>query len=205
MSGIRHITTILLYSSPSIILSRSSSLLWLSPSCSFNSSSQPSSNHVTSVPPSADARIQPSGTNPLKRKRNKHTLLPSSLSTSPPKPSSYPLINQIPTMSPFPFLSLLESLKNIRRSGWVRRGLPEPMIESVSDHMYRVAVMCRMAPGVKFSPTNFTLLLLLLLSPLTSLPVRRGDARESRMDGFGARYGRSGYWRHDGRGRYKSP
>ena len=49
--------------------------------------------------------------------------------------------------SPFIFLELIECLKNTQRSGWVRRGVPEP-IESVSDHMYRMAIMCRMAPGV---------------------------------------------------------
>lgn len=48
--------------------------------------------------------------------------------------------------SPFHFLELIECLKTTRRSGWVQRGVVEP--ESVSDHMYRVAVMCRMALGV---------------------------------------------------------
>lgn len=51
--------------------------------------------------------------------------------------------------SPFPFLELIECLKTTRRSGWVRRGVPGPT-ESVADHMYRMAIMCRMTPGVYF-------------------------------------------------------
>uniref|UniRef100_H2Y8K7 5'-deoxynucleotidase HDDC2 n=1 Tax=Ciona savignyi TaxID=51511 RepID=H2Y8K7_CIOSA len=37
------------------------------------------------------------------------------------------------------FLSLVGQLKRTKRSGWVLRGVNEP--ESVSDHMYRMAVM----------------------------------------------------------------
>ena len=47
----------------------------------------------------------------------------------------------------FFFLDLIEALKNTSRKGWVLRGIPHP--ESVSDHMYRMAIMCLMAPGVK--------------------------------------------------------
>lgn len=49
--------------------------------------------------------------------------------------------------SPFPFLHFVEKLKNIRRTGWVRRGIPNA--ESVSDHMYRMAVMTMLIPEVR--------------------------------------------------------
>ena len=49
--------------------------------------------------------------------------------------------------SPFPFLELVESLKSMKRSGWVRH-VPGP-VESVASHMYRVAIMCQMADGVQ--------------------------------------------------------
>ncbi|CAG5138837.1 uncharacterized protein ALTATR162_LOCUS449 [Alternaria atra] len=45
----------------------------------------------------------------------------------------------------FFFLELIEALKTTPRRGWVLRGVPDP--ESVSDHMYRMAIMCLMAPG----------------------------------------------------------
>lgn len=48
--------------------------------------------------------------------------------------------------SPFPFLHLVEQLKRTARRGWVIRGIASP--ESVSDHMYRMALMIMMAPGV---------------------------------------------------------
>lgn len=44
------------------------------------------------------------------------------------------------------FLELIELLKNVERRGWVIRGVSKP--ESVADHMYRMAIMCRAAPGV---------------------------------------------------------
>jgi UMP-CMP kinase len=50
------------------------------------------------------------------------------------------------TSMQFFFLELIEGLKNTLRRGWVLRGVPDP--ESVSDHMYRMAIMCYMAPGV---------------------------------------------------------
>ncbi|KAF1363472.1 cytidylate kinase [Lizonia empirigonia] len=46
----------------------------------------------------------------------------------------------------FFFLELIERLKETTRKGWVLRGVPHP--ESVSDHMYRMAIMCLMAPDV---------------------------------------------------------
>ncbi|WEW55120.1 hypothetical protein PRK78_000548 [Emydomyces testavorans] len=50
------------------------------------------------------------------------------------------------TASPFPFLHLVERLKNLPRRGWQIRGVQCP--ESVSDHMYRMAVMTLLVPGV---------------------------------------------------------
>ena len=44
--------------------------------------------------------------------------------------------------SPLEFLHLLENLKNTPRTGWVRRGVVSA--ESISDHMYRMAVLCMM-------------------------------------------------------------
>ncbi|KAF2806338.1 uncharacterized protein BDZ99DRAFT_465954 [Mytilinidion resinicola] len=43
------------------------------------------------------------------------------------------------------FLELVELLKNTERRGWVIRGVPNP--ESVCDHMYHMALMCRAVPG----------------------------------------------------------
>lgn len=53
------------------------------------------------------------------------------------------------TESPLQFLHILESLKNTPRAGWVKRGIESP--ESVSDHMYRMAVLCMMSQ-VRSSP-----------------------------------------------------
>lgn len=49
--------------------------------------------------------------------------------------------------SPFDFLRVIEALKNIPRKGWTIRGIGSP--ESVSDHMYRMAVMIWMVPEVR--------------------------------------------------------
>ncbi|RNC49789.1 hydrolase of HD superfamily [Trypanosoma cruzi] len=45
------------------------------------------------------------------------------------------------------FLRTVGNLKETDRTGWVEHGIPNP--ESVSDHMYRVAVMCMMCPDEK--------------------------------------------------------
>ncbi|ESL10836.1 hypothetical protein TRSC58_01424 [Trypanosoma rangeli SC58] len=42
------------------------------------------------------------------------------------------------------FLHTIGRLKETERTGWVENGIPSP--ESVSDHMYRTAVMCMMCP-----------------------------------------------------------
>ena len=51
-----------------------------------------------------------------------------------------------PIASPFPFLHVIEQLKQIPRRGWEKRGVRSP--ESVSDHMYRMAIMIMMAQEV---------------------------------------------------------
>jgi putative hydrolases of HD superfamily len=46
--------------------------------------------------------------------------------------------------SPVPFFHLLERLKTTKREGWRRLGLSNG--ESISDHMYRMAIMTMLAP-----------------------------------------------------------
>jgi putative hydrolases of HD superfamily len=46
--------------------------------------------------------------------------------------------------SPLPFLHILSRLKRTKREGWRRMGIPDG--ESVSDHMYRMAIMTMFAP-----------------------------------------------------------
>ncbi|KAA8648404.1 HD domain-containing protein [Aspergillus tanneri] len=48
------------------------------------------------------------------------------------------------TSSPIPFFHLLERLKTTRREGW--RQVKIPRGESISDHMYRMAIMVMSAP-----------------------------------------------------------
>lgn len=43
-----------------------------------------------------------------------------------------------------PFLHIIEGLKNTPRSGWVKRGVEGP--ESISDHMWRMAIICMLLP-----------------------------------------------------------
>lgn len=46
--------------------------------------------------------------------------------------------------SVLPFLHIIECLKNLPRSGWVLRGVQGP--ESVSGHMWRMAIICMLLP-----------------------------------------------------------
>ena len=48
--------------------------------------------------------------------------------------------------SALPFLEAIETLKGLKRTGWCRRGVPDP--ESVSDHMYRMTFVCLAHPEV---------------------------------------------------------
>ncbi|KAK9849948.1 hypothetical protein WJX84_009817 [Apatococcus fuscideae] len=43
------------------------------------------------------------------------------------------------------FLTLLQKLKITKRTGWIRKGVPQP--ESISDHMYRMSMMGIIAGG----------------------------------------------------------
>lgn len=55
--------------------------------------------------------------------------------------------------SPLPFLHTIERLKNTPRAGWVKRCIKGT--ESVSDHMYRMAIICMLLPKVGLLPTPF--------------------------------------------------
>lgn len=48
--------------------------------------------------------------------------------------------------SPLPFLEAIESLKNLKRTGWCKRDVRNP--ESVSDHMYQMVWFCLAHPEV---------------------------------------------------------
>ncbi|KAL4931679.1 HD domain-containing protein [Aspergillus undulatus] len=58
--------------------------------------------------------------------------------------SSFPTIPEINSTSPLPFFHLLERLKTTPREGWRQAGLSQT--ESISDHMYRMAIMVLLAP-----------------------------------------------------------
>ncbi|KAF4895138.1 Uridylate kinase [Colletotrichum fructicola] len=49
--------------------------------------------------------------------------------------------------SPLPFLEAIESLKNLKRTGWCKRDVRNP--ESVSDHMYQMVWFCLAHPELK--------------------------------------------------------
>ena len=51
------------------------------------------------------------------------------------------------------FLHVLERLKNIPRAGWVKHGIESP--ESVSDHSYRMVVLCLMLEVRYQSPSDW--------------------------------------------------
>jgi hypothetical protein len=42
------------------------------------------------------------------------------------------------------FFETIENLKTTKRTGWIRKGVPNP--ESISDHMYRMAIMSLLVP-----------------------------------------------------------
>ncbi|KAK9381062.1 HD domain-containing protein [Kockiozyma suomiensis] len=48
--------------------------------------------------------------------------------------------------APLSFFRILRFLKTQRRTGWLDRGIESRNAESISDHMYRMAVMCMLAP-----------------------------------------------------------
>jgi len=56
-------------------------------------------------------------------------------------PGGPPVLN---SDSPIPFFHMLERLKTVKREGWRRFGIPHG--ESISDHMYRMALITMFAP-----------------------------------------------------------
>lgn len=58
--------------------------------------------------------------------------------------SSFPNPPIEKSSSPIPFFHLLERLKTTKREGWRRFGIDNG--ESISDHMYRMAIMTMLAP-----------------------------------------------------------
>ncbi|KAK2014488.1 hypothetical protein LZ32DRAFT_674322 [Colletotrichum eremochloae] len=62
--------------------------------------------------------------------------------------------------SPLPFLEVIEGLKQLKRAGWVKRGVPEP--ESVNDHMYRMVWFCLAHPELKSEDENASILMCLM-------------------------------------------
>ncbi|KAK9466168.1 HD domain-containing protein [Lipomyces arxii] len=48
--------------------------------------------------------------------------------------------------APLSFFHILRYLKTQKRTGWLVRGVKQENAESISDHMYRMAVMCLLAP-----------------------------------------------------------
>lgn len=54
--------------------------------------------------------------------------------------------------SPLPFLHLIDDLKHLDRTGWLR-SIKHP--ESVASHMYRMAIMALMAPVSSSHHTRF--------------------------------------------------
>ncbi|KAL1969815.1 hypothetical protein VTN77DRAFT_7324 [Rasamsonia byssochlamydoides] len=81
-------------------------------------------------------------------------------SDNPPKPvwTTQTVLSTLPhppeenSSSPVPFFHLLERLKTTKREGWRRFGLDHG--ESISDHMYRMAVMTMLAPPSLASRLN---------------------------------------------------
>ncbi|GAB7351167.1 hypothetical protein MBLNU459_g1617t1 [Dothideomycetes sp. NU459] len=66
--------------------------------------------------------------------------------------SQLPVQWQTNTPSPVPFFHLLERLKTTKREGWRRFGIGHG--ESISDHMYRMAILTMMAPASLTSKIN---------------------------------------------------
>ncbi|KAK9458153.1 HD domain-containing protein [Dipodascopsis uninucleata] len=48
--------------------------------------------------------------------------------------------------APLSFFRILRFLKSQKRTGWLDRGVSKVNAESIADHMYRMAVMCMLAP-----------------------------------------------------------
>lgn len=65
----------------------------------------------------------------------------SNQSTDPAQPANpgTPASNVLPPSNILAFLHLLQHLKTTKRAGWVQHGVPHA--ESISDHMYRMALL----------------------------------------------------------------
>jgi 5'-deoxynucleotidase YfbR-like HD superfamily hydrolase len=57
----------------------------------------------------------------------------------------------------FLFLELVELLKNTERQRWIDHGIIQP--ESLADHMYRMAIICRAVPGSRCTIAMQTMLI----------------------------------------------
>ena len=66
-------------------------------------------------------------------------------------------------VSSFSFLELIECLKNIRRSDWIRRDVSE-FLKIVFDYMYRMTIMCRMISEVQLKLSDTILFALMFFS-----------------------------------------
>lgn len=58
------------------------------------------------------------------------------------------------TTSPVPFFHLIERLKTTKRTGWTNAGIENG--ESISDHMYRMAILAMVAPASIASRINMS-------------------------------------------------
>lgn len=61
------------------------------------------------------------------------------------------------TSSP-PFLEAIESLKALKKSSWASTSVPEP--DSLSEHIYQMALVCLAHPDVRIPPPRLPMLLL---------------------------------------------
>ncbi|KAK9488343.1 HD domain-containing protein [Lipomyces starkeyi] len=61
-----------------------------------------------------------------------------------PEAAIPPEILKLP--APLSFFRILRYLKMQRRTGWLNHGIRVETAESIADHMYRMAVMCLLAP-----------------------------------------------------------
>lgn len=55
----------------------------------------------------------------------------------------------VPAQRMLAFTQLVRLLKTQPRTGWVDRGVPRPLTESIADHMYRMAVIAMALPRAK--------------------------------------------------------
>lgn len=61
------------------------------------------------------------------------------------------LERETPISSMLAFTQIVHLLKTQKRTGWVDRGIPEPQVESIADHMYRMSIIAMAVPRDKVS------------------------------------------------------